>query len=186
MVRTRTRNYPSSYPVKRRRTMAAATQRKLAKMRSPEVKYRDFNSNAPGAADGLVTQCNVTQGDDGDDYTGSKLFMERIDTCVVVNEPIGACRLTVLMPKDPTSAPVPLSARFRFDERQFHILYDELIPGGGVDNCERRKISIKRMQEKVSATTNVIIKGNLYACWSFSETLSLGAGSTTRLYFTDN
>jgi len=186
MVRTRTRNYPSSYPTKRRRTMATATRRKLSRLRAPEIKYKDFANPIGSGADGFVQQMLVDQGDDGDDYTGSKLYMERLDTTLDAKTVCGGVRLTVLMPKDPTTVPVALRARSKYDERLFTILYDEFIPGSGAPNAERRRVAIKRMQEKISATSSVIISGNVYVCWGFTEPMAGAGVVATRLYFTDN
>jgi len=186
MVRPRTRSYSASRSVKRRRTMAPATARKLASLRTPELKYKDFSLGA-GLTNANIQQIRVTQGDDGDDYTGAKLFMERIDTvCNTDDADPAALRLTVLMPKDPTSAPVALGGvTSRYDERQFTILYDELIPPTAQNMAARRRVNIKRMQEKITAVSDTVIKGNLYVCWNFASAVSTNL-CTTRLYFTDN
>jgi len=181
MGRTPSSDITFGRPSKRARTMAPAAKRKLSRLRLPELKYRDYSLLSSGT--GNIEQLIVLQGDDGDDYTGSKLFMERIDTSCSFSSPESA-RLTVLMPKDPTSAPIFLDPTRRYDERQFTILYDEIIPSEGSNFLARRRISIKRMQEKISSISSVVIKGNLYVCWNFNSPQTSTAN--TRLYFTDN
>ena len=183
MVRTRTRNYPNTYPVKRRRAMGAATARKLARLRTPEVKRKDFTSPFLTSGVGLVTQIVPVQGDDGDDFIGNKCHLERVDTsCVIGAEQ--AIRLTVLMPKDPSSAPTPLTGTARYTEDQFVILYDELISPTGNNMCARRKVNVNRYCEYSSAQSSTPIKGNLYVCWNTTANTTMQ--TRTRLYFTDN
>jgi len=195
MVRTRTRDYSVGRPVKRRRTMVSATQRKLSRLRSPEVKYKDFNVTSGTSPEGIIQNMLVTQGDDGNDYTGSKLFMERLDTtCHLQQDASGGSgrilRLTVLMPKDPTTTPILLAPHQRYDERLFTIIYDEVISGYGQVGGARRKISLKRMQEKISSDSSVIIKGNVFVCWNWGSTSFASDEANvqvgTRLYYTDN
>jgi len=193
MVRTRTRNYPNTYPAKRRRTMASATARKLSRLRLPEVKYRDYFNGSAVGAEGIIQNMLVPQGDDGDDYIGSKLFLERLDTTCHLQPDIDAnsariVRLTVLMPKDPTTTPVLLKPSQRYDERLFTILYDEVMSGYGQIGGARRKVNIKRVQEKVNPSSDVVIKGNVFVCWNWGSNLFTDDAKfecTTRLYFTD-
>lgn len=121
---------------KRQRTMGKKqrTTMKIPKSLLPETKMffqNTLNNIALNSAFTSVPQ-DLTQGDDGEDFTGSKFRVQRLRVFYDFSQvALGSgVRVAVVIPKDPTIAPITLfsSTISPINSREFTVLHDMLLP----------------------------------------------------------
>lgn len=170
---------------KRRRMAPKITLAQLPPSVRPEVKFSDratalTNSFSPIEArpDEYTTQ----QGDDGDQMTGSEVFLKSIDyTLSLPSTGWSTCRVSVIIPRDPSISPTVLTPHFRYSHREFIVLHDEVFSINEKNHCRiKRKLDLK---QKWSVTGTTITEGNVYVVSNIDTTLQQKA--MLRTYYTD-
>lgn len=162
-----------------RRTRRSFPPRRM--LNAPETKFHDTNNAVVGTH--VTAVVSPTQGDDGDDFIGSKINLKALDiSCYGTGLSAYSYRLSVLIPKDPSVSPVWVSPHFKYDQHDFHILYDEFFTGSLKRGTRiRLDLTGRVMEWNTSGTT--VLKNNIIVVLNSDVSESIYIGS--RLYYTD-
>lgn len=168
---------------KKRKTMKKLTMAQLPAAARPETKFKDFSGTA-AANDQLIMNLILLQGDDGDDFVGSQVHLRALDFSVRTTQAtnLNACRVSILIPKDPTVAPTGLRPTLRYGHREFTILYDEFFTENE-KNGTRIKLDLGMVQ-RYNALGTAVTQNNLYIAVNTYDTVAL-INADARLYYTD-
>lgn len=161
------------------------TMQQLPAAARPETKYADFLL-APTTASSAILNLRMFQGDDGDDFIGSQVHLKSLDMSVGLDNGAATdqnyCRVSILIPKDPTVVPVALGPTQRYDHRSFTILYDEFFTTQE-KNGTRIKLNLGMIQRYNVLGTNVTQNNLYFAVNTFSTVGTIDCAA--RLYYTD-
>jgi len=151
----------------------------------PEVKFSDREIFATGSNQTLSLRPDAVftyQGDDGDQMVGSECFLKAVDFSLELpTTGWGSCRVSVIVPRDPTVAAGALAPRFRYGHREFAVLYDELFSITERNHCRiKQKLSMK---QKWNSTGTTITEGNALILINVDASVSIKA--VARTYYTD-
>jgi len=184
--RTATSVRPWNAP-KRRKTSQKqqVTLAQLPASVRPEVKFSDRNQAGTGTFNTLQARPDTfttTQGDDGDQMTGSECYLKALDyTIELPSTGWNIARVTVLMPRDPTIAPTGRTPTFRYSHREFVVLYDEVFSINEKNHCRiKQKLNMK---QKWSVSGTTITEGNVQVVCNIDAIV--GYDCALRTYFTD-
>lgn len=180
MPATRKRQYKHSSSSRKRARVVSLQS--LPRSVRPEIKRRDITAATLTTFNTL--QCRpFAQGDDNDDFIGSKVFLKSIDYSIDVDPAYGGSnRTTVLIPKDPTVAPTALAPNLRYNEDDFWILYDHMWSGKDTSSF-RFKLPLNRLQTYNSIGSTVL--SNLVYVVNNQSGTGLQTIATCRVYYTD-
>jgi len=174
---------------KRRKTAARQkiTLAQLPASVKPEVKFSDRTSTVSANWSFIqavpdATFAAVPQGDDGDQMTGSDCFLRSVDYSLdLPTTGWGTCRVSVLVPRDPSISPVQLAPTLKYGHREFIVLYDELFSINEKNHCRiKRKLDLK---QKWNLDGTVITDNNVYVLANTDSVVV--HTSAMRTYFTD-
>jgi len=177
-------------PYKRRKTMGPAriTLSQLPASVKPEVKFSDrdvfgVGSSTFGQIQARPDSIASTQGDDGDQMTGSACFLKGIDYSLTLpSTGWNTCRVSVLIPRDPSITPTGLKPNTRYGHREFIVLHDELFSISDRNHCRiKRTLNLK---QKWNLSGSTITENNVTVIYNLDSALS-GVNHVLRTYFTD-
>ena len=168
---------PWSAP-KRRKTMKIKKSQ-LPRSMIPETKFKDLTTS--GSTPFLSNNLRVFQGDDGDDFVGSKVCLTGYDVSIAVSSSTAIYRVSVLVPKDPSISPTSLAPTIRYGHREFTIIEDHF--GSCVDTPIIRLKKKLNMIQTYTVGGTLVTHNNLYVVINVSP--STVVDMTSRLYFTD-
>lgn len=118
---------------KRRKTTKKSAPMRIPKSLLPEMKQftKDGLSASTNYAYSSIYS-DMTQGDDADDFIGSKFTLKRLrviydysDLAASLSEGV---RISVVIPKNPSSLPTLTNHIKVWDTQQFTVLFDRILP----------------------------------------------------------
>jgi len=170
---------------KRRKTAPRITLAQLPPSVRPEVKFSDRTDAVSNAFLSIQSRpdSSVTyQGDDGDQMVGSEVYLKALDfTLDLPSTGWATCRVSVIVPRDPSITPTALGPNLRYSHHEFIVLHDEVFSIN-----EKNHARIKRtlnMKQKWNITGTTITEGNVYVVSNLNS--SAVQTGTIRTYFTD-
>lgn len=154
----------------------------------PEVKFSDrraLQSTAVASAGSIFLRpddITTTQGDDGDQMTGSDVFLRAVDYSLQLpTSGWNICRVSILIPRDPSITAAPLLPVFRYSHREFVVLHDEVFSSNEKNHCRIKKTL--NLKQKWNLTGTTITENNVLVIANFDQNVAFD--SSARTYFTD-
>lgn len=169
---------------KRRRTMSRpkVALSQLPASVKPEIKFNEPNTSGATSSSAIYYVRPTAQGDDGDDFTGSDCFLKSLDFGVLMSTTgWHACRVSVLVPKDPTTLPTYLNPLRRYNHHDFTVLYDEYFT-----ETEKNGTRIKKtldLKQKYNNFGTALLQNNVIVMVNVANTATISG--CCRTYFTD-
>lgn len=152
----------------------------IPKSLMPETKFTDRTSTVASSFFNAFTVLPL-QGDDGDDFIGSKINLRSLDVTSFVSTPTNV-RVSVLIPKDPSVAPTSIGPNLKYSQHDFHILYDEFFTAPDKSGT-RFKISLNGKTAEWNTLGSTVLKNNIYVVTNSSVSNTII--SSSRLYYND-
>jgi len=152
----------------------------------PEVKFSDRQASGTtnSFAISLRPDASLTQqGDDGDQMIGSECYLKSVDyTLALPSTGWNQCRVSVIMPRDPSISASSLTPSMRYSHREFIVLYDEVFSVNERNHCRiKQKLGMK---QKWSITGTTITEGNVIVVANLDAVVG-SVTSYARTYYTD-
>lgn len=178
---------------KRQRTMGKKqrTTMKIPKSLLPETKmYSRVNlSNiALNAAFSSIPQ-DLTQGDNSDNFVGSKFRIQRIRVWYDFSQISlsSGLRVVAVIPKDPSAAPVSVvtTSTTPINTREFTVLHDMLLPDS-VDTASGTFDITGPINVEMNNTGTSVFKNNLWLfVWAATTNTQLQDSFSYQVWYTD-
>lgn len=178
------RSYSGSMPLaKRRKLMSKITLRSLPKSILPETKYIDFQVFQDNTGFSSVSAIVINQGAGRAQRTGNKVFIKSLDISFASNpSALANYRITVLIPKDPSIAPVQLPPDSKYNQDDFWVLRDTL---KSTQESTTHRMIVPINSTQTYGSTGLPLANRLYVVACSTNTAISGAVLTTRMYYTD-
>lgn len=163
---------------KRQRTMSKVPMSAIPRQLIPETKFLDITGTSSVSFN--LSSLTIAQGTGRDQRTGNKVYLKALDTSFTLNDS-AIYRVSVLVAKNPQSAPAFVTPTLRHNQDDFHILYDQFVTDAQ-NFGSRVRIPLNRLQTYFGALATNINSEHVYVVVS-----TTGATPTvrTRLYYTD-
>lgn len=179
---------PWNAPPRKRRKTRSKTKITLAQLPSsvrPEVKFSDRSISVSSGFFSTI-QCRPdsfgAQGDDGDQMIGSEVFLRSFDYSLALpSTGWSTCRVSVLIPRDPSITPTSLARESKYSHREYIVLHDEFFSLNERNHCRIKKAL--NMKQKWNLTGTTITEGNVQIVVNLDGTIDFDHG--VRTYFTD-
>lgn len=130
---------------------------------------------------------DMSQGDDGSQFIGQKFRMTRLRVHYDFSQlPFSeACRVSVLIPKDPTTTPTGLNAVSQWDTSVYTVLHDMLLPDSPETLAGTFDV-VGPINVEMNSLGTGTLRNNI---WIYAHSASAGAAMapkvTYQVWFTD-
>ena len=153
----------------------------------PEVKFSDRQASGSASFFAISLRPDFSstyQGDDGDQMVGSECYLKAVDyTLSLPTSGWTLCRVSIIIPRDPSISATALAPAQRYGHREFVVLHDEVFSVNEKNHCRIKNFPLK-MKQKWSVSGAVINEGNAIVVANL-DTSTAGVVSYARTYFTD-
>lgn len=153
----------------------------------PETKFRDFSINSISAF--LSLSIVIPQGIGRDQRTGNRIFLKSVDVTyqdgtisTPAPYPTTSRRMSFLITKDPSIAPVFLTPHNRYNQDDFYILKDS-VSSSTVSTASRLIVPLNLSQTYNNA--GFILSNHLYVVNNVQGGWDQASNMTARVYYTD-
>lgn len=171
-----------------KRVKRTKTVMKIPRSLLPETKnYIGTLTNTATSSAYSSIPLDMTQGDDGSQFLGQKFRMTRLRVNYDFSQlPFSeAVRVTVLIPKDPTTTPSILNAASQWDTSVYTVLHDMILPDAPEALAGTFDVVGPINVDMNSAGTSVLRNNIWIYCFSASAGTAMAPKVLYQLWFTD-